>query len=213
MCSKFMSGCRWCRRVHLDSPAVGPLRDMPKYALASAFSFCFIIGATAGLHEVLGVSETLSPAIAMAAALVVNFALLRGRVFPGQSVHWGRQFAETVVTSVAFRARRVRDLPRTPSGVERQLPARHGGIGLRLGARQVRRLPGGRLQARASLVGSRPGVELPLRPGRRRPLGVIGHRHAHPRARAADPRRIGSAGYVAQTTVRATAMLPLVAFE
>jgi putative flippase GtrA len=77
---------------------------MPKYVLASAFSFCFIIGATAALHEVLGVSETLSPAIAMAAALVVNFTLLRVWVFPGQSVHWGRQFAETVVTSLAFRA-------------------------------------------------------------------------------------------------------------
>jgi putative flippase GtrA len=77
---------------------------MPKYVVASAFSFCFIIGATAALHEVLGVSETLSPAIAMTAALVVNFTLLRVWVFPGQNVHWGRQFAETVVTSVAFRA-------------------------------------------------------------------------------------------------------------
>jgi putative flippase GtrA len=76
---------------------------MPRYALASAFSFAFIIGATAGLHEVLGVSETLSPAIAMVAALVVNFTLLRVWVFPGQTVHWGRQFAETVVTSAAFR--------------------------------------------------------------------------------------------------------------
>ena len=73
------------------------------YALASAFSFAFIIGATAALHEVLGVSETLSPAIAMVATLVVNFTLLRVWVFPGQTVHWGRQFAETVVTSAAFR--------------------------------------------------------------------------------------------------------------
>jgi putative flippase GtrA len=77
---------------------------MPRYALASAFSFVFIIGATAALHEVLGVSETLSPAIAMVAALVVNFTLLRVWVFPGQTVHWGRQLAETVVTSAAFRA-------------------------------------------------------------------------------------------------------------
>lgn len=76
---------------------------MPRYVLASAFSFVFIIGATAALHEVLGVSETLSPAIAMVAALVVNFTLLRVWVFPGQTVHWGRQFAETVVTSAAFR--------------------------------------------------------------------------------------------------------------
>jgi len=76
---------------------------MPKYVLASAFSFVFIIAATATLHEVLGVSETLSPAIAMAAALVVNFVILRVWVFPGQTVHWGRQLAETAVTSAAFR--------------------------------------------------------------------------------------------------------------
>jgi putative flippase GtrA len=77
---------------------------MPRYALASALSFCFIIGATAALHEVLGVSETLSPAIAMAGALVLNYVLLRVWVFPGQTVHWGRQFTETVVTSAVFRA-------------------------------------------------------------------------------------------------------------
>ncbi len=76
---------------------------MPKYAVASAFSFVFIIGATAALHEVLGVSETLSPAIAMVAAVVVNFVILRVWVFPGQTVHWGRQLAETLVTSAAFR--------------------------------------------------------------------------------------------------------------
>ena len=76
---------------------------MPKYLAASAFSFVFIIGATAALHEVLGVSEAVSPAIAMTAALVVNFVILRIWVFPGQDVHWGRQFAETVVTSAAFR--------------------------------------------------------------------------------------------------------------
>ena len=76
---------------------------MPKYAVASAFSFVFIIGTTAALHEVLGVSETLSPAIAMVAAVVVNFVILRVWVFPGQTVHWGRQLAETLVTSAAFR--------------------------------------------------------------------------------------------------------------
>jgi putative flippase GtrA len=77
---------------------------MPRYALASAFSFCFVIGATAALHELVGVSETLAPAIALVAALVVNFVVLRTWVFPGQSVHWGRQLAETAITSAAFRA-------------------------------------------------------------------------------------------------------------
>ncbi len=76
---------------------------MPRYALASALSFVFIIGATAALHELLGVSETLSPAIAMVAAVVVNFVILRVWVFPGQTVHWGRQLAETAVTSATFR--------------------------------------------------------------------------------------------------------------
>ncbi len=36
--------------------------------------------------------------------MVVNFVVLRAWVFPGQSVHWGRQLAETAITSAAFRA-------------------------------------------------------------------------------------------------------------
>lgn len=79
-------------------------RDLPRYAVASAFSFVFILATTAGLHELAGVSETLAPAIALVAALIVNFALLRTWVFPGQEVHWGRQLAETAVISAAFRA-------------------------------------------------------------------------------------------------------------
>lgn len=76
---------------------------MPKYLFASAFSFVFVIAATAALHELGGMSETVAPAIAMVAALVVNFVVLRAWVFPGQTVHWGRQLAETLVTSVSFR--------------------------------------------------------------------------------------------------------------
>jgi putative flippase GtrA len=84
----------------------GPVRaltDMPRYAAASAFSFVFVIGCTAGLHEVVGLSETLSPAVALVLAFVVNFALLRTWVFPGQSASIGRQMAETAVASLLFR--------------------------------------------------------------------------------------------------------------
>lgn len=80
------------------------LTDLPRYAVASVFSFFFVIGATAGLHELLGVSETASPAIALVAAFVVNFALLRLWVFPGQEAHLGRQLLETALTSLLFRA-------------------------------------------------------------------------------------------------------------
>ncbi|MFL5871520.1 MAG: GtrA family protein [Solirubrobacterales bacterium] len=79
------------------------LVDMPRYAVASAFSFFFVIGCTAGLHEIVGLSETLAPATALALAFVVNFALLRLWVFPGQSASVGRQMAETAVTSLLFR--------------------------------------------------------------------------------------------------------------
>ena len=78
--------------------------DLPRYALASAFSFIFIIAATAGLHELVGVSETLAPAIALVLAFIVNFFLLRHFVFPNQSARIGRQMAETAVASIAFRA-------------------------------------------------------------------------------------------------------------
>jgi putative flippase GtrA len=79
------------------------IRDLWRYAVASAFSFVFVIAATAFLHEAIGVSETVAPAIALVVALFVNFALLRLWVFPGQEVPIGRQFAETAATSIAFR--------------------------------------------------------------------------------------------------------------
>jgi putative flippase GtrA len=78
--------------------------DLWRYAVASAFSFVFVIALTAVLHELAGVSETLAPAIALVAALFVNFALLRLWVFPHQEASLGRQFAETAATSIAFRA-------------------------------------------------------------------------------------------------------------
>jgi putative flippase GtrA len=78
--------------------------DLWRYAVASAFSFVFVIGLTAALHELAGVSETLAPAIALVVALFVNFALLRLWVFPGQEASIGRQFAETAATSIVFRA-------------------------------------------------------------------------------------------------------------
>jgi putative flippase GtrA len=79
------------------------IADLWRYAVASAFSFVFVIGATAFMHEVLDVSETLAPAIALVVALFLNFALLRYWVFPGQELPIGRQFAETAATSIAFR--------------------------------------------------------------------------------------------------------------
>lgn len=84
--------------------AVRGLGELTRYALASVFSFAFVIGATAGLHEVAGLSETLAPAVALVLALVVNFTVLRLFVFPGQSAPVGRQLAETAVASLAFRA-------------------------------------------------------------------------------------------------------------
>jgi putative flippase GtrA len=83
---------------------VRALADLPRYAIASAFSFCFVIGATAGLHELAGLSETLAPAVALVAAFVINFALLRAWVFPGQEAPLGRQMLETAAASLLFRA-------------------------------------------------------------------------------------------------------------
>ncbi len=90
--------------MRLDSLAVnGALGDLLRYALASAFSFVLVIASTAALHELLGLSRALAPAIALALAFVVNYALLRRFVFPNQSASWGRQMLETAVASVLFR--------------------------------------------------------------------------------------------------------------
>jgi putative flippase GtrA len=88
----------------LHCSPVRALADMPRYALASAFSFVFVIVATAALHEVVGLSETASPAIALIAAFAINFTLLRTWVFAGQPAPVGRQLAETAIASLLFRA-------------------------------------------------------------------------------------------------------------
>jgi putative flippase GtrA len=80
------------------------LVDLPRYVVASAFSFVFIIAATASLHELVGLSETLAPAVALVLAFAINFALLRLWVFPGQEARLGRQLLETAITSAIFRA-------------------------------------------------------------------------------------------------------------
>ena len=80
------------------------LVDLPRYVVASAFSFVFIIAATAALHELVGLSETLAPAVALVLAFAINFALLRVWVFPGQEAPLGRQLLETAITSAIFRA-------------------------------------------------------------------------------------------------------------
>ena len=78
--------------------------DLSRYAVASAFSFVFVIVATAGFHEVVGITEALAPTPALVLAFAINFTLLRRWVFPGQDAPLGRQVAETAVTSVSFRA-------------------------------------------------------------------------------------------------------------
>jgi putative flippase GtrA len=79
-------------------------RDLWRYALASALSFCLVLGLSAFLHEVVGATETLAVALALALAFAVNFTLLRRWVFPGQTVGARRQAAETALASITFRA-------------------------------------------------------------------------------------------------------------
>ena len=80
------------------------IADLRRYALASAFSFVLVLGLSAGFHEIVGTTETLAVALALALAFVVNFTLLRRWVFPGQTARVGRQAAETALASVSFRA-------------------------------------------------------------------------------------------------------------
>jgi putative flippase GtrA len=74
-----------------------------RYAMVAVFSFTWIIGCSAFLHEVAGTSEQLAVAVALATALIVNFTLLRLFVFPGQSMSLVGQFAAVAVTSASFR--------------------------------------------------------------------------------------------------------------
>lgn len=78
--------------------------EIVRYALASGFSFFFILGCSALLVEVVGLPQQVGVAIALLSALVVNFAMLRVFVFPGSDRSLGAQFAATAVTSLAFRA-------------------------------------------------------------------------------------------------------------
>lgn len=79
------------------------LGDLGRYAVASAFSFAFVVAATAFFHEVAGLSETLAPIPALVLAFAINFTLLRRWVFPRQTAPVARQVAETAIASVLFR--------------------------------------------------------------------------------------------------------------
>jgi len=78
--------------------------DLGRYAVASAFSFCLVLGLSAGFHELAGLSETVAVALALALAFGVNFTLLRRWVFPGQVAPVHRQAAATALASITFRA-------------------------------------------------------------------------------------------------------------
>jgi putative flippase GtrA len=82
----------------------GIASDLGRYAVASAFSFCMVLGLSAAFHELAGLAETLAVALALVIAFAVNFTLLRRWVFPGQTAPVGRQAAETAIASVTFRA-------------------------------------------------------------------------------------------------------------
>jgi putative flippase GtrA len=77
--------------------------DLGRYAVASAFSFGLVLGLSASLHELVGLSETLAVALALALAFAANFTLLRRWVFPGQVAPVHRQAAATALASIAFR--------------------------------------------------------------------------------------------------------------
>jgi putative flippase GtrA len=77
--------------------------DLGRYAVASAFSFCLVLGLSAAFHELAGLSETLAVALALALAFAVNFTLLRRWVFPGQVAPVHRQAAATALASITFR--------------------------------------------------------------------------------------------------------------
>ncbi len=77
--------------------------DLGRYAIGSAVSLATILSVSALLHEAAGLASTVAVAIALAAALVINFTMMRAFVFPGQSLSRPRQFLETVATSVSFR--------------------------------------------------------------------------------------------------------------
>jgi putative flippase GtrA len=77
--------------------------DLGRYAVASAFSFCLVLGLSAAFHELVGLSETLAVALALALAFVANFTLLRRWVFPGQVAPVHRQAVATALASVTFR--------------------------------------------------------------------------------------------------------------
>ncbi len=82
----------------------GALSDLGRYAVASAFSFGFVIVTTALFGEVVGIDESLAPIPALALAFAINFTLLRRWVFPNQTAPVARQAAETALASICFRA-------------------------------------------------------------------------------------------------------------
>jgi putative flippase GtrA len=79
-------------------------REPLRYLFVAAFSFLWVLGSSAGLHELVGLGQRLAVALALISALGINFTLLRLFVFPGQSASVGSQLAATAAVSASFRA-------------------------------------------------------------------------------------------------------------
>ncbi len=77
--------------------------ESARYVVVAGISFLWVMGSSAALHELVGLSQQLAVALALVSALGINFTLLRLFVFPGQSTAIGSQLAATAAVSASFR--------------------------------------------------------------------------------------------------------------
>jgi putative flippase GtrA len=78
-------------------------RSAFRYLLISGLSFVLNLGLTVALHEVAGLSEELSYAIALVVVLATNFLFLRYYIYPARHGPFFKQLGLFLASSAVFR--------------------------------------------------------------------------------------------------------------
>lgn len=97
---------RGCRVAMKETPH--PIRRvfnarLLRFGVQTVVSFGLNVGITVGLHELMGVRESVAFAVALAVVFVVNFLSLRYFVYRAADGHGGKQLTMFAVSTLVFR--------------------------------------------------------------------------------------------------------------
>jgi putative flippase GtrA len=87
----------------VTAPGRSTLSSALRFAVLSGASGVTNLGLTAFFHELAGLPEELSYALALACVIVQNFLGMRWFVYGGSTVPWRRQLVQFLASTAGFR--------------------------------------------------------------------------------------------------------------